>query len=87
MHSIYCSNCIQLKCNNIWWTKVKNKDGLKKADLVSMAGDLIARNWVERMLSAKRLPRQLLYAQLYTGSRDRDRPNLILKDVVKRHIK
>ena len=74
-----------------WRDKVTNEEIFKRSGLASMADILIERNlrWtghVHRMESG-RLPRQLLYSQLSRGARNRGRPRLRFKDVVKRNLK
>ena len=74
-----------------WKDRVTNDEIYRSSGLASMADILIERNlrWtghVHRM-DAERLPRQLLYSQLSTGTRNQGRPRLRFKDVVKRNLK
>ena len=74
-----------------WKDKIINADILNRAGMPSMADILIEKGLrclghVHRM-GTKRLPRQLLYSQLCEGSRNRGRPKLRFKDVMKRNMK
>ena len=74
-----------------WEDKVINIDVLKRAALPSMADILIEKNlrWLGHVhrMDRNRLPRQLLYSQLYNGKRNQGRSRLRFKDTVKRNMK
>ena len=71
--------------------KITNVDRLNRAGLPSMADILIEKGlrWLGHFyrMGTERLPRQLLYSQLCEGSRNRGRPKLRFKDVMKRNMK
>ena len=74
-----------------WRNKITNVDILNRAGLPSMADILIEKGlrWLGQVhrMGTERLPRQLLYSQLCEGSRNRGRPKLRFKDVMKRNMK
>ena len=74
-----------------WRDKITNVDILNRAGLPSMADILIEKGlrWLGHVhrMGTERLPRQLLYSQLCEGSRNRGRPKLRFKDVMKRNMK
>ena len=74
-----------------WEDKVTNKEIYKRIGIRSMEDTLIEKNLrcvghVHRM-DTDRLPRQLLYSRVATGTRNQGRPILRFKDVVKRNLK
>ena len=76
--------------NISWKDKITNIEVLKRAGLPLMEDMLIQMNlsWrghVGRM-DHQRLPRQLLYSQLWEGKRNQGRPRLRFKDTVKKKL-
>ena len=71
--------------------KVTNKDILERTWLQSMENLLISKNlwWTGHLMSmsSDRLPKQMLYFQLSSGHRKRERPRLRSKDTIKRTLK
>ena len=71
--------------------KVTNEEILDRMDLPSMEDLLIRKNlrWTGHVmrLSSDRLPKQILFSQLASGTRDRGRPRLRYKDTIKRNMK
>ena len=68
-----------------WKARVTNDEIYRSSGLASMDDILIERNlrWtghVHRM-NAERLPRQLIYSQLSTGTRNQGQPRLRFKDL------
>ncbi|KAK2182999.1 hypothetical protein NP493_328g03020 [Ridgeia piscesae] len=74
-----------------WMDKVTNKEILERTGLPSMEDLLISNNprWTGHLMrmSPDRLPKQVLYFQLYSGPRKRGRPRLWFKDTIKRNLK
>jgi len=74
-----------------WSDFITNEQVLRRAGLPSMENVLIEKNlrWLGHVhrMDRGRLPRQLLYSQLCSGSRNQGRPRLRYKDVAKRNIK
>ena len=74
-----------------WMDKVTNMEILERAGLPSMEVLLIRKNlrWTGHLMriSSDRLPKQVLYSQLYSGHRKRGRPRLRFKDTIKRNPK
>ena len=77
--------------NISWKDKVRNTTILSRANLPSMEDLLIEKGlrWLGHIhrMDENRLPRQLLYSQLSIGKRNRGRPKLRFKDVMKRNMK
>ena len=71
--------------------KVTNKEILERTGLPSMEDLLIRKNlqWTGHLMrmSPDRLPKQVLYSQLFSGHRKRGRPHLWFKDTIKRNLK
>lgn len=74
-----------------WQDKITNVEVLERAGLPSMEDLLIRKNlrWTGHLLrmESNRLPKQILYSQLYEGVRKRGRPRLRFKDTIKRNLK
>ena len=70
--------------------KVTNKEILERTGLQSMEDLLIRKNlrWTGHLMrmSPDRLPKQILYSQLYSGHRKRGRNRLRFKDTIKRNL-
>ena len=77
--------------NISWKDKVCNTTILSRANLPTMEDILIKKGlqWLGHIhrMDENRLPRQLLYSQLSSGKRNRGRPKLRFKDVMKRNMK
>ena len=77
--------------NISWKDKVRNTTILSRANLPTMEDILIKKGlkWLGHIhrMDENRLPRQLLYSQLSSGKRNRGRPKLRFKDVMKRNMK
>ena len=74
-----------------WQDKITNVAVLERANIPSMEDLLIRKNlrWTGHILrlNSERLPLQVLYSQLSSGTRKRGRPRLRFKDTVKRNLK
>ena len=74
-----------------WKDKIVNADILNRAGLPSVADILIEKRlrWLGQVhrMGTERLRRQLLFSQLCEVSRNRGRPKLRFKDVMKRNMK
>ena len=71
-----------------WMDKLTNKEILKRTGMPSMEDLLVRKNWTwhPMRMSPDRLPKQVLYSQLYFGHRKRGRPRLRFKDTIKRNL-
>ena len=74
-----------------WMDKVTSKEILERTGLPSMEDLLIRKNirWTGHLMrmSPDRLPKQVLYSQLFSGHRKRGRPRHGFKDTIKRNLK
>ena len=72
-----------------WMDKVTHKHILERTGLPSMEDLLIRKNlrWTGHLMrmSPDRLPKQVLYSQLSSGHRKRERPRFRFKDTIKRN--
>ena len=71
--------------------KVTNKEIFERTELPAVEDLLIRKNlrWTGHLMrmSPDKLPKQVLYSQLYSGQRKRGRPRLRFKDTIKRNLK
>lgn len=83
--------CLRRILGISWQDHVPNKDVLEQAGTLSMFALLIKRRlrWLGHVTRMKdgRLPKDILYGELATGSRPTGRPALRYKDVCKRDLK
>ena len=73
-----------------WWDRITNEEVLSRAGSRSLFQTLKIRRmrWLGhlRRIPGGRLPKDILYSELCTGSRPRGRPMLCFKDVAKRDL-
>ncbi|KAK2192300.1 hypothetical protein NP493_35g06012 [Ridgeia piscesae] len=74
-----------------WIDKVTSKEIIERTGLPSMQDILIRKNlrWTGLLMrvSPDRLPKQVLYSQLFSGHRKRGRPRLRFNGNIKRNLK
>ena len=74
-----------------WYDKITNEEILRSANFPPMDDIRIEKNlsWLGHVhrMDHDRLPRQLLYSQLYNGEWNQGRPTLSVKVVAKRNMK
>lgn len=83
--------CLRRILGISWQDHISNNDILKRAGMLSMFALLTQRRlrWLGHVTRMKdgRLPKDILYGELATGSRPTGRPSLRYKDVCKRDLK
>ena len=83
--------CLRRLLQIKWQDRVSNTNVLQRADMPSMPTLLIQRHlrWLGHVhrMEPDRLPRQVLYGELWEGARPVGRPLLRFKDVCKRDLR
>ena len=88
---VYIMRHLRTIMNIKWWQHISNNEILKRAGYPSVHALLMQRTmrWTGHVarMEDKRLPKQVLFSQLSSGSRKIGRPKLRYKDTIKRNLK
>lgn len=89
--NVFHLRCLRRILGIVWQDRVTNRDALAQAELPSMFALLTQRRlrWLGHVSRRQdsRIPKDILYGKLATGSRPAGRPVLRHKDVCKRDLK